>query len=229
MHFGTKNLQFNYHFDNNNIILSKCEKILGVLINNKMSFEEHIYENVNKAHRMCNLILRNVKNVNNSVLIKLYKCFVRPLLEYATVVTSPHHIYLIDLIENVQRRFTKRLYGLHNLCYSDRLESCHLEMLELRRLHADLIMVYKILNGAICVKLDNCLSLSNVRSTRGNVFKLNKYHVKLNIRKFFFGSRIINVWNYLPNEVVQCKTTNNFTRKLKYVNLLCFLKGHACQ
>ena len=41
------------------------------------------------------------------MLIKLYKCFVRPVLEYASVVFSPHYISLINLIENVQRRFTK--------------------------------------------------------------------------------------------------------------------------
>ena len=95
------------------------------------------------------------------MLIKLYKCFVRPVLEYASVVFSPHHISLIDLIENVQRRFTKRLYGMHDICYVDRLKLCNLELLELRRMHADLIMLYKILNGHICINLDNCICLSS--------------------------------------------------------------------
>jgi hypothetical protein len=91
------------------IVMSKCEKVLGVLIDDKLSFKEHIYECVNKASRMCTLILNNVQNVNNFVLIRLFKCFVRPLLEYASVVYSPHHVGLIDLIENVQRKFTKKV------------------------------------------------------------------------------------------------------------------------
>ena len=70
----------------------------------------------------------------------MYKCFVRPVLEYAKVVFSPHHISLIDLIENVQRRFTKSLYNMHNICYVDRLKLCNLELLELCRTHADVIM-----------------------------------------------------------------------------------------
>ena len=41
---------------------------------------------------MCALVLNNVQNEDNSVLIKLSKCFIRPLLEYASVVDSPHHI-----------------------------------------------------------------------------------------------------------------------------------------
>ena len=63
------------------------------------------------------------------------------MLEYANVVSSPHRNSLIDLIENVLRRFTKRLYGMHNICYVDRLKLCNLELLELRRMHADLIML----------------------------------------------------------------------------------------
>ena len=67
----------------------------------------------------------------------------------------PHPISLFDLIENVQRKFKKRLYGMHNICYVDRLKLCNLELLELRRMHADLIMMFKILNGSICINHDN--------------------------------------------------------------------------
>ena len=83
------------------------EKVLGIYIDEKLSFKKHVYECVNKASRMCALVLNNVKNVENSFLIKLFKCFIRSLLEYASVVYSPHHIGLIDLIEYVKRRFRK--------------------------------------------------------------------------------------------------------------------------
>ena len=134
---------------------------------------------------MCALVLNNVTNVDNSVLIKFFKCFIRPLLEYASVVYSPHHIGLIDVIENVQRRFTKRLCDMNDISFSNRLKLCNLELLELLRLHADLIMIYKILNGVICVNLDNYISLSAMHQTRGNTFKLYKYRAKLDIRNFF--------------------------------------------
>ena len=38
------------------------------------------------------------------VLVNLYKCYARPLLEYCSVIFSPHHVYLINLIENVQKK-----------------------------------------------------------------------------------------------------------------------------
>ena len=35
------------------------------------------------------------------MLIKLYKSFARPLLEYTSVICCPHHINLIDRIEQM--------------------------------------------------------------------------------------------------------------------------------
>ena len=59
---------------------------------------------------------------------------------------------------------------MHNICYVDRLKLCNLELLELRRMHADLIMLYKILNGRICINLDNCICLSlGEHSTIGEI------------------------------------------------------------
>ena len=101
------------------------------------------------------------------------------------VIFSPHYAYLINLIENVQKRFTKKLPGLQNKCYQDRLKLCNLESLETRRLHADLILMYKIINSNIHVDLHNCVFIS-YSITRGNKYKLNKYHAKLDIRKYFF-------------------------------------------
>ena len=43
------------------------------------------------------------------VLVKLYKCYARPLLEYCSVIFSSHHVYLLNLIEIVQKRLTKKL------------------------------------------------------------------------------------------------------------------------
>ena len=100
IHFGYKNLKFNYYFDDNIITPSHCEKILGVIIDNKLSFKAHIYDCVNRASKICNIILANIKHVNNSILIKLYKSFARPLLKYASVICCSHHINLTDRIEN---------------------------------------------------------------------------------------------------------------------------------
>ena len=99
-----------------------------------------------------------------------------------SIIRCPHHINLIIRIENVQRRFTKRLPGLYDLSYVDRLKSCNIELLELRIIHTYLIMLYKFLNGLICVNIYNCLTFT-MSTTRGNVCKLVKCYSRLDIRK----------------------------------------------
>ena len=102
----------------------------------------------------------------------MYKIYAQPYLDYASVVHSPHRLYLIDTVESVQRYFTKRLHNLCNLSYVSRLQVTALESLELRRLQTDLNVVYEILHDDIDSSLRNGFVRNNIMGTRGNCFKL---------------------------------------------------------
>ena len=97
---------------------------------------------------------------------------VRPLLEYCSSVWSPHCVKHISAIESVQRSFTKKLSGMENLSYPERLLALKLESLELRRLKADLIYLYKILFKIVDTDLINILKFPSYSSTRGHPYKL---------------------------------------------------------
>ena len=146
--FGNGNLYFPYKLGSVDLINSECEKILGVL-DSSLSFCNHVYSCVKKASQVCNVILSNMFFVNNETLVKLYKFYARPYLDYANVFYSSHCLYLIDTVESVQRHFTKRLHNLCNPSYVNRLQVTALESLELRRLQTDLSFVYKILHDDI--------------------------------------------------------------------------------
>ena len=79
----------------------------------------------------------------------------------------------------------------------------------------DLLETYKLLthiydnrNGLPLLQLD-----LNDR-TRGNDMKPVKYHVRYDMRKYFFTCRIINLWNSLPAHVIHASTVNYFKNKL---------------
>ena len=78
----------------------------------------------------------------------------------------------IILLESVQRRFTKRIPRLVTMTYYSRLKKLNLESLELRRLRADLTLVYKIRFGVIHTKSNKPFSLRN--QPRGHSYTLNK-------------------------------------------------------
>ena len=152
IHFGHANKAFNYKLNDILIKSSNNEKILGVVIDSNLSFKEHLYACVKKGYGISNLISTNLRNLQRNVLVNLYKCYVRPTLEYNSVIFSPHNIFFIDALENVQRHFTKYLPGLHNFDYVERLKICKLESLELRRIKCNVIMLFKIFH-------DSCQSM----------------------------------------------------------------------
>ena len=91
-------------------VLSKsaCEKDLGVLVNSKLSWHDHIVNKVNQAHKVLRLIKRTCGiQANTDVIKKLHINLVRPRLDNASQVWSPHQAYLSNMIEGVQRRATK--------------------------------------------------------------------------------------------------------------------------
>ena len=54
------------------------------------------------------------------IMVPLFKSLIRPVLEYANVVWSPYKRYHIDMIESIQRHYTKRMIGMKDLGWSIR-------------------------------------------------------------------------------------------------------------
>jgi len=106
----------------------------------------------------------------------------------------------ISQIEKVQRRFTKRLRGLRNVAYTERLNRLGLPTLELRRLQLDLIFCYKIVFtvfGLTSLTSSDHFQFSS-NSTRGRTYKLYIPQNSCNIRKNSLSCRILPIWNSLP-------------------------------
>jgi hypothetical protein len=107
------------------------------------------------------------------VLKKAFITYVRPLLEFNSNVLNPHHIKYTDLLESVQRKFSKRIPCLRDLPYPECLARLELKTLELRRLRSDLIMYFKIINNFTALSpADHFTFNSTLESTRSTGPKL---------------------------------------------------------
>ena len=62
--------------------------------------------------------------------------------------------------------------------------------------------------------LTTIFRLNNSSSSRGNKFKIFKSRCKLKLRKNFFNSITVNVWNKLPYFVVCSNNINAFENNL---------------
>jgi len=81
---------------------------LSVFVDSNLTFNEHICTVITKAQqrvgvfsRVCFLLVGH-RSQN-------FTTYIRPILESNSNVWNPSHKYLIDQLENVQHRFTKRI------------------------------------------------------------------------------------------------------------------------
>ena len=149
--------------------------------------------------------------------------YVKPLVDYCSPVWSPTSTNLINQVEAVQRRFTKRLRGFQKLEYKARLEKINLTTLELRRLCADLCLCYKIINGHVELNADDFFELSPNRHTRGHNYKLAVKRSTLNVRRQFFSNRVVVPWNSLPPSIVNAPSVKSFKQLISCLDLSDFI------
>ena len=86
-----------------------------------------------KANCVLGMIKRNIKCKNAAIIVRLYKSLVLPRLEYCIQAWSPSDKKEIEVMERVQKRATKMIYGYGDLNYKDRLSLLELPSLEERR------------------------------------------------------------------------------------------------
>ena len=197
-------------------------KDLGVLTDNLLKYSDHINNIRSRALRLVGLLFKCFETRDTSVLVKAFVTYIRPIVEYASCVWSPTQIGLIEAVESVQRRFTKRLKGMDALTYSQRLKQLKLDSLELRRLRFDLILTYKIIFGLCDIDVSKLFTLRTDSRTRGHSYKILVENGEINSRKNFFVNRVTPVWNNLPIDIIKFESLAQFKRSLLNVSLNTF-------
>jgi hypothetical protein len=139
-----------HHFflDNNTFQLKNVdqETDLGITIDSKLSFDQHVHAKVNRANSITGLIRRTFSHLDEENVQMLYKARLRPHLEYGNAIWHPHKVEHITAIEIVQRRATKLIPAIKDLPYSERRKHIHRPTLAYRRLRGDMIEIYTICN-----------------------------------------------------------------------------------
>jgi hypothetical protein len=230
LQIGYNDTSISYFLGPNKLNLTNDCRDLGVLFQSSLKPSIHCSKIAKQANARSKLILKSFLSHNYSTLIKAFKTFVRPILEYASPVWSPSLIKDINIIEHVQSSFTYNVCVLCNLpymSYDQRLEYFNLERLELRRVHFDLIELYKIVNKYTVSNLHNALQFCNLatHNTRGHRFKLVVNRTRTNLFKNHFVNRVVNIWNCLPADCFNSNLTICFKRKICKLDLSNFMHG----
>jgi len=97
-------------------------------------------------------------------------------------------------IENMQRRAKNKMVpALNDKSYQDRLKELQLISLSYRGLRGDMIEVFKLVNDVYYFDNKHFLKLREESKTRGIGKKLFKPRVRLDLRKYWFSNRVVDV------------------------------------
>ncbi len=140
----------------------------------------------------------------------LYPTYVRPILQYAPPAWSPYLKGNIDHVESVQHYFTRRLLDRCGMEYVERLNFLQLDSLEVRRIKADLILYYKVINNLI--QIDTANSIRHKHSFRGHNLNLYTFYCRTEIRKYFWCNRLVSPWNSLYCSIVNAASLCQFKK-----------------
>lgn len=175
--FGRKQslFHFSYALGGVNLQRDSTVKDLGILVDTKLTFKDHVAYVVSKASSQLGFLFRFAKKFKDVYCLKaLYCSIVRPILEYSSIVWSPYYQNETQRIEAVQRKFVR--FALRHLrwrdpfnlpSYESRCLLINLELLEARRNVAKACFVGDLLQGNI--DSPTLLSFLDINTRRRNL------------------------------------------------------------
>ena len=212
------------HLNGQLLQLTHKIKDLGIIISDNLKWAQHINFVYSKASSRSFHLLKSFKTRNISTLIKLFKTYVRPHLEFNTPIWSPYLRKDIDKIERVQRHYTKYAFlrcGIKFDSYEDRLAQLHMASLQCRRIKFDLLLMYKIVYSMCDLNFHDFFFFRSLPyNMRGNSLMVDT-HIKFKSTQWLnsFFPRSAKFWNLLPNDIVLSPTFSIFKRKLNTYDL----------
>ena len=226
LRIGKNNLNCPYEMGECTIPSKNFCRDLGVFIGKDIYYRHH-YEILSRnCHYFCRKLKYSFTSRNVDFLIFMYRTYVLPKLDYASCVWSPYFKKDVDLLENVQRKFTKFLPEMFNVPYLERLKILNLVTLEERRIFLDIILVYRMYHGLVDLDFHRYFSFNEMR-TRGHSLKLNIARSRVNCHKYHFFNRIVKIWNSLPAKIVLIDKFKVFKVELFKYNVRDFCIGRA--
>ncbi len=224
MIFSLKHTVSNYpilKLNNEPIIRVQSHKHLGLTLDTKLTWTEHVTEITNKASKRIGNIKRIRSLIPRRTAEHLYMHLARPILEYGDIVFDNLSLELQDKIEHCQRDAMVVCSCANKRTHTENLQvELGWEALADRRRHHRLILFYKLHHGTVPAHLTFLTPEPSVVTS----YRLRSQTSKSQIRVPFarikklqnaFIVKTSNDWNDLDDSIKSCETLASFKYALK--------------
>ena len=192
-------------FDGHQLQQVPHHKHLGLIISEDLSWKDHIDSITSNANKKLNILAHLKHILDRKTLRIMYESFIRPSLEYGSIIYCNETDLEKDSLEKVQRRAARIISG-GTVCTSLRLlyEELAMETLDTRQERQILLMFHKIIHDNTPSYLQDIAPKPVSQRHRYNHRRPNDYILpKCRLAKYqksFFplGTK---TWNNLPHEM----------------------------
>ena len=204
---------------------SQWVKILGVTLDKGVSYKEHISDQLKKAYAKASALRRIRLFLSQDAVIKLYKAFILPHLEYCSPLFVGIGTGQRNRLEDGNSNILRSLIG-HNksISYDELLTTASMTSLYCRRLHQASILYFECLNGMGPTYIGKLFKYRHTPYRlrgEGLNLELPKFNLKFKKNSFIFS--LTKIWNSLPSQVRLSSNTNDFRSKLYDCSFLEFV------
>ena len=120
---------------------------LGIMMNEKADFSDHINHICAKVNQKSGWIMRTFVRRDEYFLKFMWKTYMQGHIDYCSQLWQPLQSQLLQRLEGLQRAYTKKSPEMSNLSYWERLKILKLNSQQRRLERYRMIYVWKILEG----------------------------------------------------------------------------------
>lgn len=226
MRFRRNHISLNFDYNLNGLKIDQVSSIkdLGILINESLSFDEHLQVTVKKASKQLGFLIRSTRFFKDTkAIINIYKSLVMPILVYGSPIWSPYTDIKIRLLNSVQRKFLRYLsrktdHPLDRFCHDfhDLSKEFNIPTIDSVHNFKNILLARNILYGNI-----NCPQITQIFSFRPSTYPIRNQRPLLesnsrtNFVFFSTTARLRRSWNALPNSIQSTTSTSLFILSCK--------------
>ena len=198
-------------------------KLLGVEIDNTLSFNKHISTICKKASKQLNVLKRLAFNLDSDSKLCIYRSFIMSNFNYCPVIWHCCGSLNTKKVEKIQHRALKFVFNDDESEYTTLMARAGLPSLSLARLRFIAVQIYKIIHSLSPSYLSSVITiktsgyyLRNSNSLQRNVVRTAKYGLSS------FKHLAANIWDSIPTSIKESTDLYNFKGNLK------LWYGHSC-
>ena len=208
----TGNYEVSANINEFEIESSKKEKLLGISIDTRLSFEHHITSLCKKSSQQFYALARIDHYVDFEKRRSLMKAFAISQFNYCPLIWMFHNRALNNRINKIHERALRLVYQNKNLSFSELLELDNAVTIHQRNLQVLVTEIFKVKNN---LSPEIMKQVFDFQEPYYNLRSETSQFRRENIKATHYDVQSVKLWAMVPQNIKNCKSLQEFKKLIK--------------